>query len=408
MVFIDIPTPRPRWKASVGPQGGGARLDVLGIEVTQAIQNMNHDVRLIAGKATAIRVYVQPHGLTSNMRVRGEIVISTTSEAPGSYVASVNEISLRARQHPTLAEQRRDAALSLNFVLPSPPVGLMSVRLMRIQPVSGGNDFPIMPGTQNVEFFAAPMLRVRVLGYRYSDPNRNPPQKFAPDAIHFDHLRSYLTRAYPSGGLDWSQTVVDAPPNFVPPFSGPQLPDGFDPLWWALLGTLHQHLLTIRQADIDAGWDPRTHYYGLVSDHSGFFRGASNDVPAAPAPNTIAVGPCGKAGPRFWDDDGSYGDWYGAHELAHTFGRRHPGFCDQSSDDEHFPHLGGAISDSDEDCVGFDVGDASLNLPMRAYPRENWSDFMTYCDRQWVSKYTYDGLLDRLVAEEALFAPQIA
>ncbi|WP_181182247.1 MULTISPECIES: hypothetical protein [unclassified Mesorhizobium] len=166
MVFIDIPTPRRRWKASAGLQAGGAGLDVLGIEVTQAIQNMAHTVRLIAGKATTIRVYVQPRGLTSNLRVRGEIAISTTLGAPGSYVASANEISLRATQHPTLTEQRRDTALSLNFVFPSPPVGPMSVRLKRIQPTSGGNDFPIMPGgEQNVEFASAPMLRVRVLGY---------------------------------------------------------------------------------------------------------------------------------------------------------------------------------------------------------------------------------------------------
>ena len=32
---------------------------------------------------------------------------------------------------------------------------------------------------------------------------------------------------------------------------------------------------------------------------------------------------------------------------------------------------------------------------------------MTYCDWQWVSKYTYDGIFDRLVAEDAQFAPKI-
>jgi hypothetical protein len=229
-----------------------------------------------------------------------------------------------------------------------------------------------------------------------------------PDATHFDHLRSYLTRAYPAAGIEWSQAVIDAPANFVPPFSGPTLPDGSDPLWYALLGILHQHMLTIRQADMDVGWDPRTHYYGLISDHSGFFRGAANDVPAAPAPNTIAVGPCGKAGPDYWDTDGSYGDWYGAHELAHTFGRLHPGFCDQSHDDPNFPHANGTIFDAAQDCIGFDVGDPALNVPMTAYPHESWSDFMTYCDRQWVSKYTYDGLFDRLVAEDGQFAPPIA
>jgi len=409
MVFIDIPTPRRRWKLSRAGVLPSTGVEVLGFEATQAIQNLRHDVRLIAGKATVIRVYLRPHGLTSNLKVRGEIVVSAAAGMPSSYVASRNEISLRANQHPSLNDQRSDAALTLNFVIPAPPVGPMTVKLSRIQPISGGNDYPILPADDlKVEFTSGPLLRIRVLGFRYTDALLNPPQKFAPDATHFDHLRSYLTRAYPAGGLDWSQAVVDAPANFSPPFSGQLLPDGFDPLWWTLLGILHQHLLTIRQADIDAGWDPRTHYYGLVSDHSGFFRGAANDVPTAPAPNTIAVGPCGKAGAGYWDNDGSYGDWYGAHELAHTFGRFHPGFCGQSSNDPHFPHPGGSISDAGQDCVGFDIGDTVLNLPMRAYPREQWNDFMTYCDRQWVSKYTYDGLFDRLVAEETLFAPQIA
>ena len=66
------------------------------------------------------------------MRVRGEIVVSAGLGAPGTYIASINEISLKANRHPSLGEQRRDAALSLNFVVPSPPAGLMTVRLKRI------------------------------------------------------------------------------------------------------------------------------------------------------------------------------------------------------------------------------------------------------------------------------------
>jgi hypothetical protein len=410
MVFIDLPTRRRRWRSSAGPGVTEPGLAVLGFEATQAIQNMAHDVRLVADKPTAVRVYVKPQGLTSNLRVRGEIVTSAAPGAPGSYVASANEVTLQSTQHPGLAEQRRDASLTLNFLLPAPPLGPMTIRLKRVTPISGGGDFPILPdrNEQHVAFTSAPVLRVRALGIRYTDPRQNPPRQFAPDATHFDHLRSYLARAYPVSGVEWNQAVIDAPANFVPPFSGPQLPNGFDPLWWALLGILHQQMLTVRQADMDAGWDPRTHYYGLVSDHSGFFRGAANDVPTAPAPNTIAVGPCGKAGAGFWDNDESYGDWYGAHELAHTFGRFHPGYCDQSSDDPHFPHANGTISDASQDCIGFDVGDPTLNLPMRACRREQWADFMTYCDWQWVSKYTYDGIYDRLVAEDIQFAPRVA
>lgn len=409
MVMIDLPQKR-RWRSPTtgAPLAPGSGPKLLGIEVTQAIQNMKHEVRLIAGKTAVVRVYLAPQSVNADVRVRGEIFATRGEGTPGLYLASSNEVTLRAQGHPDLAAQRRDAALSLNFLLRPPPAGNMTIRLNRLFAAEDGAAIPIGDPADavDVRFESAPTLRVRVLGVRYQDGKTNPPQRFAPDPVHFNHLRSFLTRAYPTGGIDWSQAVIDAPVGFAPPFSGTVLPNGRDPLWEALLGLLHQHIMLVRQADMNAGWDPRTHYYGLVSDESGFFRGAANDVPRQPAPNTVAVGPCGQPRNGFaWDNDGSYGDWYGAHELAHTFGRFHPGFCGQDSSDDAFPHAAGAISDAGEDCIGFDVGDPDLHLPMRSYPHEHWVDIMTYCDRQWISKYTYDALHGRLVAEDIQFAP---
>src|SRR3712207_2601920 len=105
MVFVDIPKRRRRWRMASGAGVEAPGVLVLGTEVTQAIQNMAHEVRLIAGKATVVRVYLAPQGLASNLRVRGEIVVSAHPGAPGAYVASANEIVLRATQHPGLAEQ---------------------------------------------------------------------------------------------------------------------------------------------------------------------------------------------------------------------------------------------------------------------------------------------------------------
>ena len=48
------------------------------------------------------------------------------------------------------------------------------------------------------------------------------------------------------------------------------------------------------------------------------------------------------------------------------------------------------------------MGDASLGISMRALPGPQWHDVMTYCDRQWMSSYTYDGIRQRLLAEDAL------
>lgn len=408
-MIIDLPKHRSRWATAKGPEMAQSGARILGFEVTQAIQNMTHDVRLIAGKATVVRVYLDPQGLNSNMRVRGEIVVSTSPGTPGIYVNSDNETTLSSKQQPGLDAQRRDAALSLNFLIPAPVEGSMTVQLKRVLPVSGGAEFPVLPqGNQvQVKFEMGPVLRMRVLGLRYTDKRDGQSAQFAPDSIHFDRLRSYLRRAYPVSAVEWSQAVIDAPVNFVPPFTGTLLPDKRDPLWEALLDILHRQMLMIRQADMNANWDPRTHYYGLVSDHSGFFRGAANDIPTKPAPNAIAVGPCGTPGRAHWDSgDQSYGDWYGAHEIAHTFGRFHPGFCGQTNNDTHFPHPAGAISHQAEDCIGFDTGDIEQKLAMRACPHEKWHDLMTYCDYQWISKYTYEAIHTRLLAEEVQFAPR--
>ena len=41
---------------------------------------------------------------------------------------------------------------------------------------------------------------------------------------------------------------------------------------------------------------------------------------------------------------------------------------------------------------------------MTALPGTEWHDVMTYCNRQWLSSYTYEGIRARLVAEDALGA----
>ena len=413
MALIDTPRPARRRRATRAGGPASASVIVRGIEVTQTVQNLDHDTRLVAGKRTIARVYLEPSNLGSNVDVQGEIVVAPSATAPGNFVASANAVRLKAAGHPTLAQQRRDAGLSLNFVLPATLPGPLSVKFHRASP-SGAPDLSIAPGNDQVtvRFVEGVPLRVRALGLRYVDARLNPPQSFSPRATHFDHFRSFLLRAYPVPSLDWTQIVIDAPASFVPPFSGPEVPPGSgnDPLWRGLLTMLHTHMMNVRQGDMATGWDPRTHYYGLVADDSGFFRGAANNVPVAPNPRTVAVGPVGVPGNgRFvWDTDGSYGDWYGAHELAHTFGRRHPGFCRQQQDDGTFPHADGRISSGTEDSVGFDAGDPALGLPMRAYAHEDWHDVMTYCDRQWISKYTYDGIFDRLAAEEVQFAPPTA
>ena len=128
-------------------------------------------------------------------------------------------------------------------------------------------------------------------------------------------------------------------------------------------------------------------------------RGEASGIPGQPDPSVVASGP---TGPNSWgwDFDGSYGDWYGGHELGHTFGRFHPGSgCGESSDDPNYQYIFGQLANYDAGCVGFDVGDAALGIAMAAYPGTAWHDVMTYCNNQWLSDYTYNRIRNRLADE---------
>ncbi len=211
-----------------------------------------------------------------------------------------------------------------------------------------------------------------------------PPVTFIPSSRDFDLLESWLARAYPVGQVVSSRIVIDATP--AVPFG---------------CGDINAQLAAIRALDMSAGADPRTHYYGMVSDGGFFMRGCAAGIPATADPSTVASGPTGP-GSYGWDFDGSYGDWYGGHELGHTFGRLHPGFCGESMDDlKGYPFPKGELADSDGSFVGFDVGDPVQALPMTALPGQTWTDVMTYCNREWLSPYTYRGILDRLIIEGA-------
>jgi len=162
----------------------------------------------------------------------------------------------------------------------------------------------------------------------------------------------------------------------------------------------------MRSREVSAGVDARTHYVGLVDDDSGrnFMRGRASDIPGLPAPDTVCSAPVGRPGGFAGDHDESYADWYGAHELAHTFGRYHPGFPvgEQDQSDLTFPYKDGLITHANDLCIGLDLGDVNLGLPARALDGTLHHDVMTYAASQWVSEYTFNAILERLRLEDAM------
>jgi hypothetical protein len=307
-----------------------------------------------------------------------------SSPATGVTIPSFNTVGLDPALAGNVTAKRLDAALSLNFVLPNDQIaeGGLKINLVGVTNTTTGTPIPVArKSTLTVQFQASPPLRVRILGMRYT--SGTPPAIHVPSALDFRLLVSWLRRAYPVAEVISSQAIIDT--IATPPFSCVQV---------------NAQIAAIRALDMSAGADQHTHYYGLVSDGGFFMRGCAAGIPSTPDPSTVASGPTGPAA-WGWDFDGSYSDWMGGHELGHTFGRLHPGFCGESHDDPSYPYANGQLASSDTSFVGFDVGDPVVDLPMAALPGTTWHDVMTYCNFQWLSAYTYEGIRTRLIAEHS-------
>jgi len=71
-----------------------------------------------------------------------------------------------------------------------------------------------------------------------------------------------------------------------------------------------------------------------------------------------------------------------AHELGHNWGRYHAPCGDVTRPDTRYPYAGGVTG-----VYGYDFGTNTVRPPSSA-------DLMSYCASQWISDYTYRGVLD--------------
>jgi hypothetical protein len=382
---------------------------VIAIEVTQAIQDLNESVPLIAGKQTWARVYLST--TTSNpITVTGTLQIQNSQSAVTTVQASA-PVTLTLGT--PLQQMRQTLTGSLNFLIP--PAFTVAdgytFTLASISTQQGGalGCSNCRSQTQSVTFVSAPPMRLLIVGIQYTLPPNN--TIVTPRSIDYALLNSWLTRAYPISQLISSQTTLATSSSLTTLFGGGSSTGG--------CAATNAQLATFRTTQINQATnpvDPRTHYYGMVlvnsaAPNGGYMRGCTPG-----GLGYISSGPTGSpTGPVVpinvtGDTDASFGDWYGGHELGHSFGRLHPsasstattGFCGSGPPlDPNYPYPNGQISDNQGDLTGLDVGDPTNSIPMTVIPGASDFDIMTYCNQpQWLSDYTYEAILQGGVQQD--------
>lgn len=354
------------WRHSIDVHYGlpDPNLAITHIEVTQAIQDENNDVPLIANKPTFIRVYVRcDTGCTSVPNVMGTLrgYNASGEELSGSPLSSVNR-SITVRQE-DWQSQRDQLDRSLNFTLPSEwTTGTITLVAEAQEAVD----------ERTIDFQPARSLNVIYVPIRYNDQT--------PNLSRIRTGSSWARRIYPTSQinyvrgatLDWDRCLDDSLTCRIGvPFRNR------DANRRALLNEL-----TTRYRLVNAyvyGWLPSDTFGGGISDPTWF-------------------GGVGQA--AFGDDHPTEGRRIFAHELAHLMGRRHtnsPDPCmpagarDPASD---WPYSDARIQEHGLDGYGFGWLISSSGAVIN--PDSNY-DYMSYCGslsegNVWTSPWTYEQL----------------
>ena len=411
-------------KINYSPIPAGARFQQLGmIDVNQTVQNTFGSVPLIAAagpatiKRTMARVYLGLQGTPAITQVSGTLQarLPDGSPAPGpAQISSLNTMTVTSSN--TAQSARASLAKSLNFELPSQwlAAGRIHLQLAHLSVEGQENHLPCdgcdNPFTGGVapamyRFHAVPPVRIWLVRVPYM-PSPAATQ-VVPSQTDINMLASWLRRAYPTAEVRDTQM-------FMPVQSDhPEVKDSNGNVTSAGFKCNDINSRLRDWASSMQAQPANTRYYGVVSDNGGsmFMRGCSEvggTYGSGPSGNPTNVG-------FNWDTDSSYADWYGGHEIGHLFGRRHPGYCNGNShDDDHYPYAGGLIGGSLvngilADNQGIDMGNSSLGLPMQVLDwRTGETDVMTYCDNEWMSDYTYEGILSSLCGHETQNCPDHA
>ncbi|MDP9382060.1 MAG: Ig-like domain-containing protein, partial [Chloroflexota bacterium] len=373
---LDVVTATATNGAGSTSEFSGADLWLTGLEVTQAIQDLDNSVVLVAGKRTFVRAHVETNKFVSSItaRLSAELPDGSRLGAPIPPNNQTGGIDLLPSP-----SNREDLEGSFYFELPKSWIVAGQTKFhVEINPVippavapsgpqetdytNNSMDSPVLT-FQSTKPFKLTLVRVMYKkdGKWAAYPPRGP-------------VLADIKNMLPVGSVQVTEQDIEVP--FV------DLSDVHDSLRWPLVNEVIAFLrdLGLVTADEDAL------IYGMASETNG---GGS----AFSAPGNIASG-----GP----DGGT-----AVHEIAHLLGRQHvyvdpdlPGCLGTAVKIpfiQPYPYPDGIIGGPDGDrqrFVGFEVENYVSKAP--TVLGSNYRDIMSYCLPQWISDFTYTALRDQI------------
>lgn len=373
------------------------------MEIIQSIQDLNNSVPLVAGKRTFVRLYAHAttgsHLTLATLKVDTGLLSKTLLPIkPGGPLITVKSAYNRLLpSHAFLFELPNWATVAGNLTLTATVNPDLRWRPRSPEEFSYANNVLV----QNASFDLVSKLHLVIVDQPYRINN------LTYSVRPYDRWKAveWIARAYPL-----SQVKVYF--RTLPVIQAQRKLDenGKWVLTYPSCTWLNLYLALNRATIFGNPFIPATAtFLGIVPDDMGFMRGCApiNGMLTSTGYTRVASGPVG-SGDWGWDFDGSYADWYSGHEVGHAWSRPHvrggPGYVEDGCGGEaksyvHYPD--GSISPSGDifnlaTITGFD----SLRLAQGQNPilSPYWSDMMTYCDYLWISKITYQKLMEMFIA----------
>ncbi len=342
---------------ATSPGSGPIDLSILGLEVTQSVQNRANNVPLVAGRPAMVRVYARTNSLTPTNGIYVELQGERAGlPLPGSPLMVGPWAAFPA---PWAGQYGQ----TFNFALPT---AWLSGTVRLVATVDPGDEMAEGDegnNTASVErsFTTVPPLAVRIVPINYTCTATG---KVYP-AVTADLVSDWLRRGYPVSAVNVS---IRAPIAFAGDLSQPDD-------WGRLLDRVTSLKQTDRAPDGQV-------YYGLIPTTNP----AGDSCPTA-------YGGLGWVGlraaiglaydPTLWYAADATGE-IAAHEIGHNFGRWHVDCGNPGGIDTRYPYREGSIGQ-----FGFDLTRMRIWTPGAP---DLAKDLMSYCGPKWLSDYTYKAL----------------
>ena len=317
---------------------------------------VNSNVPLVRGRDALVRIFYTANGEAAGAQVRAELDIA--GQGTLEFNTTVNGTSTDASLNSTINFELDGSQIGANFDYSVAIYEINENQVPSAAYPNGGSESHTVEGAQQT-------LRVTLVPYAYNaDGSGRTPDTSASAVAAY---REAFLATYPVSDV---QITVHAPVNWNSQISP------FGQGWSQVLNNTAQ----LRSNEV--GGNSPEYYYGIFDPASSFnnFCGQGCILGLAPL-NTSNNGSL-----RYGVGVGfiQYALTTAIHEIGHAHGRAHvncgPGL-DPNSVDGQYPHNPQTIG-----VWGWDIVDTLLKNP-----NQN-TDFMGYCDSQFVSDYTYRAL----------------